>query len=293
MTFDRIVDRIERSGEIPTIGPVATEVIRLAGDPDADFRAVGQTIVRDPALAARVLRVANSPFYGVRGEVGTVDRAVALLGMAETRNIVLSVSVIRDFSGTLGENGFDWERFWEHSSGVGLIAQALTRLLRLPLGGYEYSAGLLHDVGKILLGHHFPEEFARALERAREAGISLEQAEQEVFRTDHARLGDWLAGRWSFPEPLRDGLAWHHHPAQAGDHRVLAAVIQVADALAKAKCIGFGGDQMAVCLGDTEGWGVLAEERPELAEVDLARFTFQLDEKVDAARRLFREARGT
>jgi HD-like signal output (HDOD) protein len=287
MSLDTILSRVVQSGEIPTIGAVAAEVMRLAGDPDTEFRQVGRVIAQDPSLTARVLQVANSPYFGTRGEVAGVDRAVALMGMEEVRNIVLSVSVISDFSGTFGGQTFNWERFWEHSSGCALIAQVFAKLLRLPTAGEEFVAGLLHDVGKIVLGHHFPEEFSQALELAASEGVSMAEAEQRVFGTDHTHLGRWLAERWSFPASIQVALGWHHRVAEAPDHHLLAAVVHLADLFAKVKQIGFGGDFVAVCLADDPAWEVVGAGQ---ADLDLERFTFQLDREVEAARQLLRMA---
>lgn len=291
MSLERILAVVEASEEIPTIGPVASEMMRLVSDPDADFRAVAHLIERDPALTAQVLRLANSPYYGLRREVASVDRAVGLLGLTEVRNIALSVSVISDFSVGFGGETFDWEQFWDHSSGCGLIAKAFCRLLRLPTKGEEYVAGLLHDVGKILLGHHFPEDFGRVLQLAATQHLTMEAAETRVFGTDHSRLGLWLAERWDFPPSVRDAIAWHHHPRRAERELLLAAVIHLADLLAKAKCIGFGGDAVAVCLADDPAWALVVASRPELEGLDVERFTFELDREVDAARALTRSAR--
>jgi len=286
VSLERVVEVIERSGELPTIGAVAAEVMRLAGDPSADFGKVAAAVENDPSLAAKVLRLANSPFYGLRGEVASVERAVALLGMAQVRNIALSLSLIRDFSGAYGGETFRWDRFWEHSAGVALIAETMTRLLRVPVSGTEYAAGLLHDVGKILLGHHFPEEFGRCLDLAARRQVSLWEVEPEVFGTHHAQLGGWIAERWGFPAPLRSAIRYHHEPGEAGDEQGVAAVVHLADLFAKVKQIGFGGDRVAVCFADDPAWAVLVERQPHLGDLDLARFTLQLDQEVEMARAL-------
>ncbi|MHB8765471.1 MAG: HDOD domain-containing protein [Deferrisomatales bacterium] len=291
MTFDEVVAAVEASGEIPSLAPVVSELLRQVADPDADFRAVGRTVVRDPALAAKVLRVANSPYHGLRGTVGDVEKAVGLLGLLEVRNIALSVSIISDFSGRFGGQTFNWERFWEHSMGCALIARGIVQRLRLSLGGEEYVGGLLHDVGKILLGHHFPGEFRQVLEAAAGGREPMTEAERRVFGADHGRVGEWLAARWGFPESLRAAIGLHHHPDAAGPHRLLASAIHLADLLVKAKAIGFGGDAMAVCLADDPAWQTLAEARPELGRLDVERFTFELDREVEHARALVRTVR--
>ncbi len=290
MSLEKVVERIEATGEIPTIGAVATEVMRRIADPDADFRSVGSVIEQDPALAAKILRVANSPYYGIPGEVGNLERAVALLGMARVRNIALSVSVMADFTGSYGGKAFNWTRFWEHSAGCALIAETMVRLLRIPGLGTEYVGGLLHDVGKILLGHHFPDGFGRALDAAASRRTPLIDAEREVFGTDHAELGGWLARRWGFPRELRAAIRWHHDPEAAGEGALVASVVHVADLFTKAKCIGFGGDQVAVCLEDDPAWRRIAGASRDLDGLDVVRFTIRLDREVEAARDLARAA---
>jgi HD-like signal output (HDOD) protein len=291
VNLETIVNKIEASGEIPSIGPVVSEVMRLVSDPNTDFRAVGAVVGQDPALTARILKVANSPYYGLRGEVASVERAVGLLGLSEVRNIALSLSVIADFSARFGGATFNWELFWEHSSGTALICRVFSQLLKLPTSGQEYVAGLLHDVGKILLGHHYPEEFGRALELAEAEELSMQEAEDRVFGTNHARLGEWLASRWSFPPAIRAAIAWHHNPEEAGDGRLLAAAVHLGDLLAKAKNIGFGGGFVSFCLEEDPAWGLVADAREGLRDMDVEQFTFRLDREVDAARELLRTAR--
>jgi len=291
MDPEAVLKKVRASKEIPTLGPVVGEVLRLGADPNANFRSVSKVIARDPALTARVLRVANSPYYGLRGEVATVEKAVGLLGLAEVRNIALSVSVISDLTIRFAKSGFNWDRFWEHSTGCALISQVLGRLVSLSIGGEEYVGGLLHDVGKILLGHHFPEEFEQALELAAVHGLTMEAAEKRVFGLGHAKLGEWLAHRWGFPASIQAAIAWHHEPGEAKEGQALAAVVHLADILTKAKSIGFGGDFVAVCLADDPAWGLLCRSRGRLPTLDVERFTFQLDREVDAARELLRTAR--
>jgi HD-like signal output (HDOD) protein len=291
MDFETIVDKIGAHAEIPIVGPVVGEIMRLVSDPGSDFRKVAKVISKDPSLTARVLRVANSSYYGLRGEVASVEKAVGLLGMLEVRNIALSVSVISDFTARFGDSGFNWNRFWEHSSGCALISQVFARLLGLPTEGEEYAAGLLHDVGKILLGHHFPEEFARVLELAATEGLTMEKAERQVFGVEHAQIGEWLASKWSFPAAIRSAVAWHHLPEEAKEGRIVAAVVHFADLLTKVKCIGFGGDFVAVCLADDPAWKLLAEFTGRLEAMDVELFVFRLDREVDAARELLQTAR--
>jgi len=291
VSLEAVVRQIESRGDLPTIGAVAARVVRLAADPDMDFRAVGRIIEQDPALAARVLRVANSPYYGVPGRVGTVERAVALLGFSQIRNIALSLSLISDLSrwGD-GEEAFRWDRFWEHSVGCAYFSEALARQAGLPASGGEYAGGLLHDVGKILLGHHFPREFQEALRLAARERQGLLEAERRVFGTDHAEVGGWLAAKWSFPPDLLASIRHHHAPDAAGEYTTVARIVHVADLFTKAKCIGFGGDVVAVCLAEDPAWQRLVRDHPGLGGLDVERFTLRLDQEVELARDLARTA---
>ncbi|MDF1555186.1 MAG: HDOD domain-containing protein, partial [Deferrisomatales bacterium] len=118
-------------------------------------------------------------------------------------------------------------------------------------------------------------------------GVTMAEAEQRVFGTDHAHLGRWLAERWGFPGSIQTALGWHHRAPEAPDHGVLTAVVHLADLFAKVKQIGFGGDFVAVCLADDPAWQVVGAAR---ADLDVERFTFQLDREVEAARQLLRTA---
>ncbi len=222
---------------LPALPAAVPRILALAADPETGAREITGAVSRDPALAADVLKVANSAYYGFRREVDSLDRAVALLGVNMVRSLAVSVGVARVLPPARTE-GFRQEDLWVHSAAVAAAARGLCRRAGRADGEQLFLAGLLHDVGKVVLAHHFPGPFGRALAAARADGVPLHEAERSEVGLDHAAVGGMLLDRWNFPEVLRAPVAGHHGDP-AGDG---VALVAAADALARQAGIGDGGN---------------------------------------------------
>ncbi len=223
---------------LPPLPAAVPRILALAADPEVGTREITGVLSRDPALAADVLKVANSAYYGFRREIDSLDRAVALLGVNMVRSLAVSVGVARVLP-PARTKGFRQEGLWVHSAAVATAARGLCRRTGRADGEQLFLAGLLHDVGKMVLAHHFPGPFGRALAAARADGTPLPDAERAEVGLDHAAVGGMLLDRWNFPEVLRAPVTGHHadRPADGG-----AALVAAADALARQAGIGDGGN---------------------------------------------------
>ncbi len=233
---------------LPTVPDVMLKVNREIGSPSATARSLAAIIRNDPSLVAAVLRVANSPIYrGRYAETTSIQNAVARLGFKEVGRIVTSVSLIRTFEG-LG-SGIDHKAFWYHSvtTGIatGIFRRYSTRKQEMETIEAEsaFVAGLLHDIGILLMDQYFPEELALVKSTASKLHIPLAQAERAALDTDHGRIGAMLLRRWSIPEEVVSAVAWHHDPDLAPpEHRRIAQVVHLADFICVNQAIGDTGE---------------------------------------------------
>ncbi|MBN8283231.1 HDOD domain-containing protein [Zoogloea sp.] len=227
----RLEEMVSHVQKLPAMPVVAMEVLQSMSGTDTDIDALAKRIAQDQAIAARVLRVANSPFYGLQSKVGSIHDAIVVLGLSSVRSLVLAAAVITGLPGGRCPD-FSQSRFWRHVLGVAAAARALARPLRRPPEPL-FVAGLLHDIGRLAMMTIYPEDLCRVLAEVQARDCTLLEAERRHFGFDHARVGAELARRWNFPADIVDALAWHHDPAQ-GIPGGLAGIVHYADAIAHA-----------------------------------------------------------
>jgi len=218
--------------ELVSLPEVLIRLNALVDDPRSSMEDIARVIETDAGLAARLLRIVNSPFYGLPSRVDTIRHAVALVGTRELRDLALATVVVRIFEGIPPEL-MDMERFWEHSLLTGLVARALCRHRGDHGVESRFVAGLLHDVGKLLMCRRVPELARHALARATYEQLPLPEAEQEALGFDHAEVGGLLLAAWRLPEPLVVAARWHHAPELAPAlWRDEALIVHLANVLA-------------------------------------------------------------
>jgi len=201
----------------------------------ASLESIGQTISRGQGLAARVLSMANSAYYGLQSEVSSVSRAVAVLGLKEVRNLVLTIGVVDLASKRKLPKKFDVAAYWMHQVGVGetarLIAQHAIKAGMNEDPDTLYTAGLLHDLGKLFIASFRPLTWS-AIRKLREAqNLTDAEAEDRYWGMDHAVIAAHVLSYWNLPDALTDPINWHHQPNLAGDNKCSAAMLHVANAL--------------------------------------------------------------
>ena len=231
MTPPSLSEMIGRIHGLPVMPAVALEVLDSMAGADTDIKDLARRITQDQAIAARVLRVANSPLYGLQMRVASIHDAIVVLGFSAVRSLVLAAAIVTSLPAGRCP-GFNQERFWRHVLGTAVAAQALAKPLKRspePL----FIAGLLHDIGRLVMVALYPEHYTRVLDQVGEQDCCLRDGEQTVFGFDHAAVGAALAGRWNFPADIVDALAWHHEP-ERGTPDGMAAVIHYADAISQA-----------------------------------------------------------
>jgi len=200
---------VNRTTELTPLKAVATRAIQMAEDEHSAAMDLASVLSSDQALTAKLLKLSNSAYYGYARRIGNVREAVILLGMRTVRSVAIASSIIDAFS-VPEIDGFDKDLFWAHSVCVGLAAEAIARETRVCRPEDAFTAGVLHDVGKLAMLLTEPGRFARTVNLVVGRDMTWEQAEGEVFGIGHQYVGARLAERWKFPEPLIEAIRKHH-----------------------------------------------------------------------------------
>ena len=269
-----VLDRLRLVQALPALPMVVGAVTRRITHESTSSGEIARLLGHDQALTARVLRLANSAFYAPREAVRSPEHAVVLLGLGTVRAIVLKASIFSAFAITQARG------FWLHALGAACAARAVARLGGLGRGDDAFVLGLLHDLGKLALAEHLPQEYALVRARVARDGGLIRHAELAELGCDHAAVGRFLCEHWSLPYEYRAAIGAHHDLDQAEDeHRPWAACVHVADIIARAMLIGSGGDQAMpildpralrlVGLQETDLGAVFAATEKELGRAEV------------------------
>jgi putative nucleotidyltransferase with HDIG domain len=220
-----------RLKQLPSLPSAVSELLASFSNEEVDVEHIARLIARDQGLTARVLRVANSSFYGLQSKVGTINEAVVILGFRAVRSMVMAVAMNGAFRVDHCP-GFDAPAYLRHGVGVGLAARALAPLAKQN-PELAFTGGLLHDIGQLVLASNFSAQYAVALAYRKQHDCPLVVAERDVLGLDHAEVGGLLAEAWRFPDSLHQAVAEHHAPATSLANS-LANVVHLADSFAHA-----------------------------------------------------------
>ena len=268
-------------GEAPSLAVLPESYCQLTAvldDPTANVTRIAAAVRVDPALAAGVLRLANSASVSPRDPVETVTRAVMVLGTSQIRQMALSLTVIRMFRG-MPEHLLDMQSFWKHSAAVAMLCHLLATARGQAHTEAVYVAGLLHDIGTLLLCVTRPREARRIMMITENGSRPLPEVERTVLGFSHAELGGALLEQWGLSEGQVEAVRWHHAPSEAApDHQPMADLVHVADVSVSALRIGNAGERAAHAL-DVHAWTRLSVG-PEALERGLDALDGQLTDLV-------------
>jgi HD-like signal output (HDOD) protein len=219
--------------QLPPFSPVLNKLLATMAGEEVSFARVAALIESDAVLAGNVLKVVNSALYGFRGTVNSVRHAVAILGADKLRNLALGFSVARMWTHVPASEGWSGSKFNHHSLAVGILSDLLAQRAEAPYPEGAFVAGLLHDIGKLLIANSVPAEFGGILWLLKEGGANETECEMEMLGTTHAELSGLALERWNLPLPIRQSAAFHHDPDRADQGRLhLGHVVYAADRLA-------------------------------------------------------------
>ncbi|MDR3012656.1 MAG: HDOD domain-containing protein [Chitinispirillales bacterium] len=240
-TIEELQDRIKTIANLPTLPDIASRLMRIVNSPTASADMVAAVVSQDVSLSAKVLRLANSAFYGVPRSINTLNNAVIILGFKIIQTMVLSLTVFDMFIDN-SENGkgaaFDRDEFWRHSLRCGVVSRLLAhkRKRSLAIDPEEaFCAGLLHDIGKVVMEQYLNTDLRRALRYASDNNLSCFEAEKEALGYTHCDVASWLTGSWSLPSEIEQPLVCHHEPDEATISADSVMICHIADILSKIK----------------------------------------------------------
>lgn len=242
MSGDLYIRILEDHKELSSLPQTLAEVLRVIQDDNASAHDLAEVIMRDPALTAKLLRVVNSPFYGMSREVTTLSQAVVTLGMRAVSALVLSTSVY-DMSGEC-QSSIDRVRFWRHSLEVAIASRLIADAIRYPRREEAFIAGLLHDLGLLVLEKSFEDKFASVWSQASSCE-ELVELEENSWGTNHARVGQFLLEQWRIPVIICEAVGQHHSRFSRGTHDAdlrLRQIVALANKISKHSIAGIRRD---------------------------------------------------
>ncbi len=234
---------IREISHIATLPEVTLKIIKLVEDPNSSAQDLNKIITNDPALGARILKVVNSAFYGLPGQIASINRAIVLLGLNAVKNIAIAASLAKLFRGGKIAPNFDAHELWHHSIAVATATKMLATKMEMGLPDEAFLAGLIHDLGIMVEIQAKRSEFLDVL-NAREAdpNSTLRQMETKVLGADHQQFGAALCESWKFPASFVYVTGHHHNPMDLDpEHRTLACLVHLADIIAAKLELGYTG----------------------------------------------------
>lgn len=217
--------------DLPTLPTVVAKIVQLVDNPRTSAATLAQLISSDPALTARMLKMANSAYYGFPRRIGTINLAIVVLGFNTVRDLAISASLAERIN--IDHDGADtMADFWDHSVATAVAARMLQRQTQTRQVGEAFVAGLLHDIGRLVVARYLPEEFRRVQETLATSQDPLWAVELNQLGMSHAEIGSTLCRHWNLPEAICDGIQFHHNPMGQDEHNTLSCILHVAEYMA-------------------------------------------------------------
>jgi HD-like signal output (HDOD) protein len=229
---ERIAAIVEDVDSLPSLPSIVLKLIEVVNSPDSAADDAAELIEKDPALTSKMIRLANSAFYGIPRSISSVTSAVVVLGFNTIRSLVLSASVAKMFD---GKHSLDIDRFWKHSVVTAMASKIIVRhfmTVRMMDPESAFCAGVMHDIGKLIFSQYMPEDYSVVCEYARDKKVSLVEAEDKIMGVNHAQMGKILSDRWSLPHDLEYGIVHHHNPGGADKAQNLVNITHLSDIIA-------------------------------------------------------------
>ncbi len=267
MSATEIQDLVNNASQLISLPEISIRVNELANDPDSTADDMAAVISQDPALVVHMLKIANSAYYGLSNEVETISRAVAILGTKKIRDLVLSTSTSEAFDG-IPNDLITMQDFWHHSLYCGLLAQILAKKSNKKNIESVFIAGLLHDIGQLLMFNQMPDKAHESILLLMEGTEDLEtyEAERHVFGFDHTQVGAELIKEWKLAPVLQECVAFHHEPQNAKDFPVEVALINIANAVAVMADFNSMSEDHEIPMISPISWDVTGLSKADLPE---------------------------
>ncbi len=258
--------RVASAPCLPSLGSIELALKELLGADQRYTSQIAEIIRRDPSLTARILHLVNSVYYGLSSPMRTIEEAVFFLGVRQVRQLAMMTPVVEELQKMTNNRRLQWKQFWRHCIATAMMTYEIIDQVQPCEGETAYLAGLLHDVGKIVMAAVFPEHFDELYDRRTGEIEELTQHERRVLGVDHCELGALYLGRQRVPEMFVEVARFHHRPERAIHHSSTAAAVQVADMLVRYSHIGESGNPAQVeneAWLESTGWNMLFAHQTE------------------------------
>lgn len=262
--------RVESINTLPTVPSVLKRLSTVIEKPRITIVEISAFISNDPALTTKVLKMVNSAIYGFPGRIASVSHATMLLGLNVIKGLLLGVSVFELMQKTMSG-------LYEHSLACAIASRVIAQKKNLKEPEEVSVAGLLHDIGKVILTLEFAQEYEAAMKEAQEKKMSIFDAEKNQFSATHADVGGWLAEKWRFPRNLIEVIEFHHRPMMAKNAPLETAIVHMADLLVRARGFGFAGENFVPDVNP------VAYELLKLSEQDIKDVLREMEDNMEAA----------
>jgi putative nucleotidyltransferase with HDIG domain len=251
MQRDKVEQFVKRIRQLPTLPTITTTINSALKKPSTSADDLARIIAKDQSLSSKVLKMVNSAYYGTNREITSIKHAVSVLGFNEISKVVLAISVFESLGGN-GFNGFNRQAFWIHSLGCAIFSTIIAGEISYPQPDDALSAGLLHDIGKVITDRYFQTEMEEVQKLVLTQPLLFHEAEQKVMGIDHTQLGEWLLTTWNIPANICNAVRYHHHPYTKregpGAQDLIVDIVHMADVLCHEARIGDSGNRSAVAL---------------------------------------------
>ncbi len=242
ISLDELVERVD---EIPVFPKTVIKIMQLIEDPDAGAKDIEREIIKDQGLTAKILKLANSSYYGVSRNIKSVSEATVLLGFQAIKSMVLATSVGKVFDKELPGYALGKEALWRQSQISAITTRVVAKKSRFPKADAAYTAGLLRDIGKVVLDHYMSEQYETIVLEVNRSDKTFVQVEREILGFDHGQVGARIAEKWHLPEELVEAIAYHHTPEKAVKNPKMTAMVHVADVVVMMMGLHLGIDGLA------------------------------------------------
>ena len=270
---DEIRQRIERCPKLASLQSINRKLAGLVNSEQSYTSQIAEIIRRDPSLTSRLLRMVNSVYFGLSAKVNNIEEAVLYLGLRQIRELSMATPVIEDMEKiSPSALKLPWREMWQHSIGTAIMTREILSTTNLLVDDdTDYIIGLLHNVGKVVLATAWPHEFERIVALDHQDPEAVCAVERELVGWDHAAIGGYYLEKHQLAPEIVEAIRNHAHPSLAGDHRIFAAAVQVADLVVRKAGIPSGFERLpemeAGAWMQVEGWGILFNENEREASL--------------------------
>jgi putative nucleotidyltransferase with HDIG domain len=265
--------------QLPTLPVLFGQLKKMMENPFVSNKKIADLIMKDQAMASKILKLSNSAIYSKRQEITNLSYAITFLGATTIRNLIMQISLVRLFNLEDDEiPDFSIDTFWEHSLGTAYFTDTIVKKLKLPPNDDYYIAGLLHDIGKLVIYQFYPEKFKEIVKKQLHDRSEACEAEEEVLGVSHQDVGTFLAEKWKFKTEIIAAIRDHHKYLPS--LTMHAALIRISNLFTRAAGLCFPWDKKVFEIPGDPAWEILASRRNE--PIDVERLTFEIiDESGD------------